>query len=173
MKHSITAHNTLVFVYTNYAVFTCHDSITKTMKQTQNYPQNLFTKFEQFEPVVQYSNHSYKRTGMIHCIYVILTVLELILSKFPVISWLNQVSTISNEGVMRLTNTVKCNHTGTFIREFITRSSYQEADRCLGSTKCLRPYHVEYTSSRPITEVKQRRARLVLGWVTAWEYRVP
>jgi hypothetical protein len=37
---------------------------------------------------------------------------------------------------------------------------------------CLRPYHVEYTSSRPITEVKQRRARLVLGWVTAWEYRV-
>ena len=26
--------------------------------------------------------------------------------------------------------------------------------------------------SRPITEVKQRRARLVLGWVTAWEPRV-
>ena len=38
---------------------------------------------------------------------------------------------------------------------------------------CLRPYHVENTGSRPITEVKQRRARLVLGWVTAWEYRVP
>ena len=38
--------------------------------------------------------------------------------------------------------------------------------------KCLRPYHVENTGSRPITEVKQRRARLVLGWVTAWEYRV-
>ena len=36
----------------------------------------------------------------------------------------------------------------------------------------LRPYHVENTGSRPITEVKQRRARLVLGWVTAWEYRV-
>ena len=35
-----------------------------------------------------------------------------------------------------------------------------------------RPYHVESTSSRPITEVKQRRARLVLGWVTAWESRV-
>jgi len=29
-----------------------------------------------------------------------------------------------------------------------------------------------YTSSRPITEVKQRWARLVLGWVTAWEHRV-
>ena len=39
-------------------------------------------------------------------------------------------------------------------------------------TKCLRPHHVECTGSRLITEVKQRRARLVLGWVTAWEYRV-
>ena len=37
----------------------------------------------------------------------------------------------------------------------------------------LRPYYAESTGSRPITEVKQRRARLVLGWVTAWEYRVP
>ena len=35
-----------------------------------------------------------------------------------------------------------------------------------------RPYHVENTSSRPITEVKQRWARLVLGWVTAWEHWV-
>ena len=35
-----------------------------------------------------------------------------------------------------------------------------------------RPYHVENTGSRPITEVKQRWARLVLGWVTAWEHRV-
>ena len=31
-------------------------------------------------------------------------------------------------------------------------------------------YHVESTSSCPITEVKQRRVVLVLGWVTAWEY---
>ena len=38
--------------------------------------------------------------------------------------------------------------------------------------KCLGPYHVESTGSRPITEVKQRRAGLVLGWVTAWEYPV-
>ena len=37
---------------------------------------------------------------------------------------------------------------------------------------CLRPYHVENTSSRPITEVKQHWAELVLGWVTAWEYSV-
>jgi hypothetical protein len=37
---------------------------------------------------------------------------------------------------------------------------------------CLRPYHVESTSSRPITEVKQHWAKLVLGWVTAWEYLV-
>ncbi len=35
---------------------------------------------------------------------------------------------------------------------------------------CLGPYHVESTSSRPITEVKQHRVVLVLGWVTAWEY---
>ena len=44
--------------------------------------------------------------------------------------------------------------------------------RCSVAVKCLRPYHVENTGSRPITEVKQRRARSVLGWVTAWEYRV-
>ena len=37
---------------------------------------------------------------------------------------------------------------------------------------CLRPYHIEHTSSRPITEVKQCWARLVLGWVTAWEHWV-
>ena len=44
---------------------------------------------------------------------------------------------------------------------------------CILFTVCRqRPYHVESTGSRPITEVKQRRARLVLGWVTAWEHRV-
>ena len=37
---------------------------------------------------------------------------------------------------------------------------------------CLRPYHAEYTGSRPTPEVKQRRARSVLGLETAWEYRV-
>jgi hypothetical protein len=30
--------------------------------------------------------------------------------------------------------------------------------------KCLRPYHVEHTSSRLIPEVKQHWAKLVLGW---------
>ena len=35
-----------------------------------------------------------------------------------------------------------------------------------------RPYHVEYNASRPITEVKQRRAWLVLRWVTASEHHV-
>ena len=35
-----------------------------------------------------------------------------------------------------------------------------------------RPYHVESTGSRPITEVKLRRAGLVLAWVTGWEYPV-
>ena len=45
-------------------------------------------------------------------------------------------------------------------------------ERYISSVCCQRPYHVESTGSRPITEVKQRRARLVLGWVTAWEHRV-
>ena len=38
---------------------------------------------------------------------------------------------------------------------------------------CIRPYYVERTGSRPITEVKQRRAQSVLGWVTTLEYWVP
>ena len=37
-----------------------------------------------------------------------------------------------------------------------------------------RPYCVEYTRSHPNSEVKQRKARSVLGWGTAWEaLRVP
>ena len=48
----------------------------------------------------------------------------------------------------------------------------EEWHPCAKESECLRPYHVENTRSRPITEVKQRRARLVLGWETAWEYRV-
>ena len=38
---------------------------------------------------------------------------------------------------------------------------------------CLRPYHDEHTRSRLITEVKHRRAGIVLGWGTAWELPVP
>ena len=38
---------------------------------------------------------------------------------------------------------------------------------------CLRPYHDEHTRSRLITEVKHRRAGIVLGWGTAWEHPVP
>ena len=34
---------------------------------------------------------------------------------------------------------------------------------------CWRPYRVECTGSPPTSEVKRRRARLVLGWGTAWE----
>jgi hypothetical protein len=33
-----------------------------------------------------------------------------------------------------------------------------------------RPYCVEYTGSHPNSEVKRHRARLVLGWGTAWEH---
>ena len=37
-----------------------------------------------------------------------------------------------------------------------------------------RPYCVEYTRSHPNSEVKRRKARIVLGWGTAWEVlRVP
>ena len=42
----------------------------------------------------------------------------------------------------------------------------------IGAIYCLRPYNVDSTSSRLIIEVKKHLARLVLGWVTAWEYLV-
>ena len=48
----------------------------------------------------------------------------------------------------------------------------QQLSQDLDIIQRLRPHHVECTGSRLITEVKQRRARLVLGWVTAWESRV-
>ncbi|VDM14138.1 unnamed protein product [Wuchereria bancrofti] len=44
--------------------------------------------------------------------------------------------------------------------------------RCMLKDSCndsLRPYHVESTTSRPICQVKQRWAWLVLGSETAWE----
>ena len=45
--------------------------------------------------------------------------------------------------------------------------------RCLHDLRDLscrwRPYRVECTGSLPTSEVKRRRARLVLGWGTAWE----
>ena len=39
---------------------------------------------------------------------------------------------------------------------------------CMGNKKEKKPKY----GSRPITEVKQSRARSVLGWVTAWEHRI-
>ena len=42
--------------------------------------------------------------------------------------------------------------------------------RAKGDEKTL--YHAEYAGSRPITEVKQHWAWLVLGWETAWEHQV-
>ena len=35
--------------------------------------------------------------------------------------------------------------------------------------QCVRPHHVDNTPSRPIWQVKQRWAHLVLGSETAWE----
>ena len=61
-----------------------------------------------------------------------------------------------------------------------TRCAVSAAYRCCpsfldsGSTAVvgLGPHRVEHTPSRPIWAVKQRRARLVLAWVTGWESRV-
>ncbi|KAL1516570.1 hypothetical protein ABEB36_000470 [Hypothenemus hampei] len=44
--------------------------------------------------------------------------------------------------------------------------TYPDYEQILSATAIPR----WYTSSRLITEVKQRRAWLVLGWVTAWEH---
>ena len=56
------------------------------------------------------------------------------------------------------------------------RSERQAQRRALrapgGSRPRLRPYHPERARSRLISEAKQGRAWLVLGWETAWEYRV-
>ena len=49
------------------------------------------------------------------------------------------------------------------------RSFYKVIEK---SFTCLRPYHVESTSSHLNTEVKQRRASVVLGWETARELLV-
>eukprot|EP00116_Pleurobrachia_bachei_P005792 sb/3466054/ len=46
----------------------------------------------------------------------------------------------------------------------------EEGIKALGIDECrIRPYSVECTRSRSISEVKQPQAGLVLGWVTAWE----
>ena len=49
---------------------------------------------------------------------------------------------------------------------------HQETVVSIGAIYCLRPYNVESTSYRLITEVMPNLARLVLGWVTPWEYLV-
>jgi hypothetical protein len=59
-----------------------------------------------------------------------------------------------------------------FRRDYAAQGkSIHQWEKC-GFEPRIRPYHVENTSSRPITEVKQHWAALVLGWVTAWEYAV-
>ena len=46
---------------------------------------------------------------------------------------------------------------------------YWDKGRLFKPGRRQRPHRADNTSSRPITAVKQRWARLVLGWVTAWE----
>ena len=52
----------------------------------------------------------------------------------------------------------------------ISESKHEIAN--ISVSNCLRPYHFENASSRPIIEAKQLRAQLVLGWMTASEYWV-
>ena len=53
------------------------------------------------------------------------------------------------------------------------REAQRRALRAPGGSRLrLRPYHPERARSRLISEAKQGRAWLVLGWETAWEYRV-
>jgi hypothetical protein len=60
-----------------------------------------------------------------------------------------------------------------YFHVLLERDHYQYYQKLvLTKSSCLGPYHVENTGSRSITEVKQRRARLVLGRETTWEYRV-
>ena len=59
-----------------------------------------------------------------------------------------------------------------FLHQVPTNVIAQVVSESYGYESCQRPYHVEHTSSRPITEVKQHWARIVLGWETAWEHRV-
>ena len=47
---------------------------------------------------------------------------------------------------------------------------YKRPDSAGG--RCLRPHHPQRARSRLISEAQQGRAWLVLGWETAWEYRV-
>ena len=58
------------------------------------------------------------------------------------------------------------------IRHFISFRFFGPTIILIQISFSQRPYHVESTQSRQILEVTQRRARSVLGWVTAWEHRV-
>ena len=57
------------------------------------------------------------------------------------------------------------------IRHFISFRFFGPTTILIQISFSQRPYHVESTQSRQILEVTQRRARSVLGWVTAWEHR--
>ena len=61
----------------------------------------------------------------------------------------------------------------TFVSAFFNSLFVQVLYARSRSVYMQRPYRVDSTGSRPITEVKRRRARPVLGWVTALEARVP
>ena len=56
-------------------------------------------------------------------------------------------------------------------RERITTATTSLNYRKLSFYALKRPYHLHCVVARPSSEVKQRRARIAVGWETAWERR--
>ena len=79
---------------------------------------------------------------------------------------------IKKQVKMSRSKTINIQHTNKSCMPLFVIAACKHKTAKINHHKCLRPYHVENASSRPITEAKQRRAQLVLGWVTAWEYWV-
>ena len=79
---------------------------------------------------------------------------------------------IKKQVKMSSNKTINMQHTNKSCMPLFVIAASKHKTAKINHHKCLRPYHVENASSRPITEAKQRRAQLVLGWVTAWEYWV-
>ena len=52
------------------------------------------------------------------------------------------------------------------------KKSCKKKKKNVKNLKLINKYLKKSTRSRPITKVKQRWARIVLRWVTAWELRV-
>ena len=94
--------------------------------------------------------------------------------------WGRTIFGISTQGFHRLLPAAEPCATGRLSRELMsTRTRYHNGYRFISWLLTIdgrqsaqsqeRPYHVDRTTSRPLCEVKRRRARLVLRWGTTWE----